>query len=233
VRLLRGSPLCSFVRMWSRAKWLGSLLLVTGCTTAETGNPSGSGGGAAAPANPVGTIVSNLLAQGNGPDSINFTTGTVSTPAINGAPVLCESAGQNDLSLDDAANFHACGGSIAYLGPVSGLGAVTEVPTAGFVTSTSALIGGGYVVKTVENNVYRLYVARALLAAGGGSLGVEIQWTALGPVCQPLFTRCPDGTCVNTRTDVNNCGGCGIVCPGAGAECEDLGGNIACVGKNP
>jgi hypothetical protein len=39
------------------------------------------------------------------------------------------------------------------------------------------------------------------------------------------FTRC-DGQCVNTKKNVNNCGGCGLRCP-AGARC--LGGTCALV----
>ncbi len=55
---------------------------------------------------------------------------------------------------------------------------------------------------------------------------VEVALTGFGdfPPPDPCFplTNC-DGICVDTATDINNCGGCGVVCPAPGgsvAECS-------------
>ena len=48
-----------------------------------------------------------------------------------------------------------------------------------------------------------------------------------GPPCQVPQTCCPPGQCVDTNTDPENCGGCGVVCPNGGA-CID--GSCPCPG---
>jgi hypothetical protein len=58
------------------------------------------------------------------------------------------------------------------------------------------------------------------------SISVAINCEGSGIVCQGGTTACgPDGgqTCVNTSTDVNNCGSCGNVCPSG-----DAGGTRTC-----
>ena len=40
------------------------------------------------------------------------------------------------------------------------------------------------------------------------------------PRCPAAQTACPSGACVDTNSDVRNCGGCGRVCPG-GTSCKD------------
>ena len=58
------------------------------------------------------------------------------------------------------------------------------------------------------------------------SISVVINCEGSGIVCQGGTTACgPDGgqTCVNTSTDVNNCGSCGNVCPSG-----DAGGTRTC-----
>jgi hypothetical protein len=218
-----------------------AFLWQSGCSDGGASSAADAGAGSdagSAVANPSGTVTTELMAEGNGPDSVNFEEGSVFVATLNGGMVLCESR-VSDLSLDDALNFQACGGSIAYLGAVSGLGDITSAPASGFVASAAALIGGGFVVKTVGNNLYRVYVAREVLSVSGGVLGVEINWAALGATCAANLTQCSDGACVNTLNDPNNCGGCGIVCPGAidgGAGCVEgvgaMAGEPVCTAPN-
>ncbi len=82
----------------------------------------------------------------------------------------------------------------------------------------------GYVVKTAEGNTYRVFVQRNIVNASRTTvLGVAIKWAPLGEECAGTLTRC-NGVCVNTESDIANCGGCGIICPGgadAGAGCQN------------
>ena len=184
---------------------------------------------------PTGTVSVQLRTEGNGPDSLNFGTGSVSTATVNGAQVVCLLGAATDLGLDDAVNFQACSGSIADLGAVGGLGDVTTAPTAGYQKSAAATVGDGYVVKTAEGNVFRVFVVRDVIGANsGGIIGVEIKWAPLGEECAGSLTRC-NGQCVDARTDVNNCGGCGIVCPSAdaGGACGPYGAGGASVCSMP
>jgi len=47
-----------------------------------------------------------------------------------------------------------------------------------------------------------------------------LQSVTLRANCPPDMPDCCDGQCVNTQTDEDNCGGCGIVCP-QGKTCTD------------
>jgi len=95
--------------------------------------------------------------------------------------------GVADLYLDANVNFNigCCVPAgqqprrVADVGAVSGLGAVTTVPTAGFVTTLSATVGHGYVVS--DNARYWRVVVASLItsATTGGVIGVNIKWAAL------------------------------------------------------
>lgn len=196
---------------------------------------TGSGSSESESPDPPGTVTAELRTVSNGPDSLNFGTGLVSKATVNGAPVVCLLGTATDLGLDDALNFQACRGSIVDVGAVRGVGEVTTAPSAGYGASAAAKVGDGYVVKTAEGNTFRVFVVRNIIgAANGGVVGVEVTWAPLGAVCAGTLTRCND-VCVDAKTDINNCGGCGIVCPGAdaGARCGPYGTNSAAVCTMP
>ena len=214
----------------AKASDLVILLVVLGACS----DPGSSSSSSATP-DPPGTVSVQLRTEGNGPDSLNFGTGSVSAATVNGGPVVCLLGAFTDLGLDDAVNFQACAGSIVDLGPVGGLGDVTTAPTAGYGKSAAATVGDGFAVKTAEGNVFRVFVVRDIIGANsGGIIGVEIKWAPLGAVCAGSLTRC-NGVCVDAQTDVNNCGGCGIVCPAAdaGAACGPYGAGGAPVCSHP
>jgi len=78
-----------------------------------------------------------------------------------------------------------------------------------------------------------LYAGLVVVAACGTSRPVSLDGAvdaaADSLVCPPGETDC-DGACVDTGSDTNNCGGCGVACP-AGAKCS--GGSCGCgVGAN-
>jgi hypothetical protein len=199
------------------------LLAVVGACDAVSSTPAMGTSGSVAPSaapDPPGTVTVELRTMGNGPNSLNFVAGSVGTATVNGASVLCD--GSTQLGLDDAVNFQACAGSIVSVGAVGGLGDITTAPSGGSGKSAAATINAGYVVKTVEGNTYRVFVQHNIVDANRSVLGVALKWAPLGEECAGMLTRC-NGVCVNTETDITNCGGCGIVCPGgadAGAGCQ-------------
>ena len=150
-------------------------LLSLTCVLAACASSSESSGPAA---DPVGTVTSAIRIQGQGAFLIDFDPGAVTS--IN-------SGGASDLYLDANVNFIVgpqvpVGQQprrIASLGAVSGLGAVTTVPTAGLVVSLGAIAGHGYVVTDNGRN-WRVYVTSLITSAtSGGVIGVNIKWAAL------------------------------------------------------
>jgi hypothetical protein len=129
-------------------------------------------------ADPAGTISSAVRTQGQGGFLVDFDLGTVS--AVN-------TGGAADLYLDANVNF-AVGPTVpagqqprrvADVGVVGGLGAVTTVPSAGFVTTLSAIVGHGYVVQDNARN-WRVFVTSVITSStSGGVIGVNIKWTSL------------------------------------------------------
>src|SRR4051794_12107257 len=112
--------------MPTRVRCLLVLMLAAAC-----GGGSGGGDNGAPPADPAGSVPSDLRVQGQGPNAINFTTGAIATGTLNA-----------DVSLDSAGNLVAgSGATIADAGAVPGLGSLTAVPGAGFVASASAIPG--------------------------------------------------------------------------------------------
>jgi hypothetical protein len=129
-------------------------------------------------ADPAGTISSAVRVQGQGAFLIDFDQGVVMTTNTNGAA---------DLYLDANVNFNVgptvpAGQQprrVADVGAVSGLGAVTTIPTAGFVTTVSAIVGHGFVVED-NGRHWRVFVASVITSAtSGGVIGVNIKWTSL------------------------------------------------------
>ena len=109
---------------------------------------------------------------------IDFDLGTVMTSNTGGVA---------DLYLDANVNFNigCCVPAgqqprrVADVGAVSGLGAVTTIPTAGYVTTLSAIVGHGYVVTDNARN-WRVFVTSVITSATtGGVIGVNVRWTSL------------------------------------------------------
>lgn len=109
---------------------------------------------------------------------IDFDLGTVMTSNTGGVA---------DLYLDANVNFNVgcCVPAgqqprrVADVGAKSGLGAVTTIPTAGYVTTLSAIVGHGYVVEDNARH-WRVFVASVITSAtSGGVIGVNVRWTSL------------------------------------------------------
>lgn len=162
---------------WSRAtSWtqrvvvLSLATLLSACmSTTDSPGP---------PADPAGTISSSIRIAGQGAYMIDFDQGTVMT---------LNSSSSADLYVDANTNFSVglpvpAGQQprrVADVGAVSGLGAVTTIPTAGYVNTLSAIVGHGYVVQD-NARYWRVYVTSLITAAGsGGVIGVRINWTSL------------------------------------------------------
>ena len=129
-------------------------------------------------ADPAGTVTSSIRIQGQGAFLIDFDAGTVTSVNSNGV---------SDLYLDANVNFNVgpvvpAGQqprTVADVGTVSGLGAVTTIPTAGFVSTMSAIVGHGYVVHD-NARYWRVYVTSLITSStSGGVIGVNIRWTSL------------------------------------------------------
>ncbi len=136
------------------------LFLVSEC------GAGGGGGGSSTPPDPVGTVTTTLRTPGQGNTSIRFRTGSTTAPPF-------------DLTLDTNLNFL---GTIAGVGGVSGVGAITTVPSSGFVAAMTATTGNGYVVKTADGFglYYAVYVDHAVTSAiDNGVIGLTIKWRSL------------------------------------------------------
>jgi hypothetical protein len=129
-------------------------------------------------ADPVGTVSSAIRTAGQGNYIIDFDLGTVTTTNNNSGA---------DLYLDANVNFNigCCVPAgqqprrVADVGAVSGLGAVTTIPTAGYVSTLSAIVGHGYVV-TDNARTWRVFVTSTIIGAtSGGVIGVNIKWAPL------------------------------------------------------
>lgn len=132
---------------------------------------------AAPPADPAGTITSELRVQGQGAFAIDFDVGTVSASVTTFAYDLLLDANTNFVV--GQTSFGVSTRRIADVGAVGGLGAVTAVPSAGFVTTLRASVGHGYVVQDNAKN-WRLFVESLTTSAStGGVIGVTIKWTSL------------------------------------------------------
>jgi hypothetical protein len=60
-------------------------------------------------------------------------------------------------------------------------------------------------------------------AGGSGGSGGAGGSGGSGPACTVLCIAeltCCGNQCVNTRNDIRNCGGCGVVCPGPSPYCD-------------
>jgi hypothetical protein len=129
-------------------------------------------------ADPVGTVSSAIRTAGQGNYIIDFDLGTVTTTNNNSGA---------DLYLDANTNFNVgcCVPAgqqprrVADVGAVSGLGAVTTIPSAGFVSTLYATVGHGYVV-TDNARTWRVFVTGNIIGAtSGGVIGVYIKWAPL------------------------------------------------------
>lgn len=135
----------------------------------------GGGGGGSAPAtatpDPTGTVTTALPGATRW---IDFATGTLS---YNSALDLgVESAG----GVADAANFKASTqtyGGLVDVGVVSGVGDITTIPTSGFIKTSAAIVGHGYVVRSSANLYYRVFVSSAF--DQGIGYGANIKWAIL------------------------------------------------------
>lgn len=161
---------------------LSLILLQAGCTGAVEPGVAGD---------PSGTVTTTLRIPSQGANSIRFATGSTST------------TGGYDLYIDQNLNFQ---GRIAGVGAVSGLGRITTVPSSGFVVTTSATTGNGYVVRSSDglNLFYAVYVARDIVSsASGGVIGKELKWVALTRLQSIAVT--PAGSTVIRPASTGSC----------------------------
>jgi len=96
-----------------------------------------------------------------------------------GAAVTFVPRGWNaiELLMLDNNNFYGWLCTIANVGKVKGLGAITKIPSSGFVKQTSVEKGYGYVIFIKENGLYaRLYVTDWVLSTSGGIIGAKVKY---------------------------------------------------------
>lgn len=149
----------------------------------------------APPPDPAGTITANVqfnnLAQ----------LGTINcqlTMPVNGGPPNGVITNQLNLSVNTSNNLYLqvtgtfptgcqAQNTIASVGAISGLGAITTYPASGFTNSLMAATPGqGYVVRAIDYNAstyqlnrtqyFRVYVERNILSTNNGILGVVIRY---------------------------------------------------------
>ena len=143
------------------------------------------------PVDPSGTITSNL---GFYPAAITLTNANYALTYLGGGVTPTGVAyTQVLLRLDNSLNFYctyAPAGSttvsIANVGAVSGLGAITAYPSSGYTTLTSVTVGNGYVIKITDydpssfrldrTRYFRIYVESYQLSTSGGILGVTLRY---------------------------------------------------------
>lgn len=77
-------------------------------------------------------------------------------------------------------NDNFAGGYFVSLGPVKGLGNITQIPTAGWAGQVSVVPGNGYIAYTEYNPYmfYRIYVVENLVGVSNGIIGAVIKYQA-------------------------------------------------------
>ncbi len=170
------------------------LLWVIGALAAALGSGCDSGS-SAANSEPPSTVVTELRIGVEGIRFLSSTTQGTSAP---------------DLWLGGDLNFR---GTIASVGAVSGVGAITTAPTSGYVQTFAAEVGRGYVVKTADGLglYYAVYVSRNIVGTNGGILGVSIRWYPLTTIrsiaispANSTVTRSQNTATVNFTATVTN-----------------------------
>lgn len=81
------------------------------------------------------------------------------------------------MILSPENNFSCKAGMIASIGPVSGLGNITDIPLTGWSDNVAVTIGNGYVYYD-GNQYYRIYATQWLIEAGTANaiIGVELKY---------------------------------------------------------
>ncbi len=172
------------------------VVVMTEPSDTNGGSDPVNGGG-----DPTGTIITELRAPAHGLNALDFETGQVGS-----------SEAANDMWFDNNNNFHTpdfSRGLITDIGAISGLSAITDIPTLGWVTTCGAVVGHGYVVETIDRSVdpptttenfYRVYVDDYIISATtGGVMGFTIKWASLSlgspPVNEPptVVVTAPSG----------------------------------------
>lgn len=121
---------------------------------------------------PTGTVTTAFSSA----SWIDFATGTVSFGG-SALDLLVMAAGRG---VADAANFTASSlvaGGLVDVGVVSGVGDITTIPTSGFIKTSAAIVGHGYVVRSSANLYYRVFVSSAFNQGIG--YGANIKWAIL------------------------------------------------------
>ncbi len=125
-----------------------------------------------APADPTGTITANLgFGFAGGVTLINDANGYIRLILSDNLNI--DPAEEDDLPAPATA-------TIANVGTVSGLGAITSHASAGYSNNISATAGTGYVVEIINiapvPQYYRIYIQSFQLSSSGAVLGATIQY---------------------------------------------------------
>jgi hypothetical protein len=135
-------------------------VLVSGCSKKNN----------VAPADPTGTLTTNL--------GFGFQGGVTLVDDANGYIQLQLSTNLNIYGAE-LSNLPGSA-SIANVGAVSGLGAITSHASSGYGESTSATAGTGYVMELTDvapvPQYYRIYIQSFQLSTSGAVLGATIKY---------------------------------------------------------
>ena len=123
-----------------------------------------------APANPTGTIVTNL--------GFGFDGGITLVDDANGYIRLSLSTNLNIYGEEES--LLPGSASVASVGAVSGLGAIASHPSAGYSSSVAAIAGNGYVMELTNvapvPQYYRIYIQSFQSSTSGAVLGATIAY---------------------------------------------------------
>ena len=124
-----------------------------------------------APSDPSGTITTNL--------GFDFAGGITLVNDANGYIRLSLSSSLN-IYGEEESNTLPGSATVASVGAVSGLGAITSHPSSGYSSTAAAVAGNGYVMELINvapvPQYYRIYIESFQSSPSGGVLGATIKY---------------------------------------------------------
>ncbi|MCL2098148.1 MAG: DUF5036 family protein [Bacteroidales bacterium] len=97
--------------------------------------------------------------------------------SANGGTRVTPSGTGNYFYIDGANNFYGDYHKFVTIGPMKGLGNVTQIPSSGWASEVAVQPGYGYVARCESYGAYvRIYVVKYVEAVGGGIIGADVKY---------------------------------------------------------